>query len=663
MSPRRALAWLVVATALCAVATTRAVAAPALPPATAITLEPGRHAYQLSSHVEYLEDRDHALRLDQLVAGAAADRWFRSNKADPNVGFTRSAFWIRLRIDNPTAERHPLVLTFLYPPLDHADVHIQRRDGSFGHEVVGDRYPFASRSLPYSQLGVLVDTEPGQQQWIYLRVESESSVQLGLALKDYAGFVDTSTRDQLLHGLYYGIMLVMALYNLFLYAAVRNRAYLFYVVFVVLFSGTQAALDGTSTRYFFGAWPSLANTFTPFIIGVAQMAATLFTQSFLQTRRLAPRLYKFLYGFLAFQSLGVPLSLFASYSVSVRFVAATSLVTAIICEIAGVMIWRRGFRPARFYVLAWTSLIIGSIMAPLISFGLLPANAFTVNAQRVGSALEVALLSFALGDLIKLIEREKEQAKAEAMAMERDLALTGAVQQLFLPKQEDYREGDLALVGVYRPATKCGGDWWWYERMGTRLLVLVGDVTGHGAGAAMMTAAVAAAYRGLGSDRGPDAVVGRVRALDDSFRAIAGGMHHMSLAALEIDPARRQLRLVSAGAPAVFVLHASGSVSPLIAPGSLIGEDELDLGDLTFDLTAGDRIFVFSDGLLDLPRPNGRPLGYKGVERMLAETRGRDLRQARDDLAAALDRGGGASHLIDDVTFVLIDVRGGPVAS
>jgi len=626
----------------------------------AVPLTPDTKTYDVVGRVEVLEDPSGELSLDELRGGEGA--WSVARRADPNFGFSASAYWLRLRLFNPGGDRISSVLAFSYPHLDHIDAYVERSDGRFRHQVLGDRHPFAIRDLPFGRHALLVTTWPQQTQSIYLRIRSSSSMQLGVELASYEGFVGIATRDQMIAGLYYGIMLAMALYNLFLYIAVRDRSYLLYVLFVVVFTASQLTLDGTASRFLFPVWPGFANLFTPVAIVGCQVPGVLFTQRFLDTRRQVPRVHRALDLYQAPLAIGLALALLAPYPIAIRYAAAFAILTSLLCSVVGVgVLWKTRYRPARFYVLAFTSLLAGTILYALTSFGVLPANILTLNVQRIGSALQVTLLSFALGDSIKMMEHERERARSEALALDRDLALTAAVQHLFLPRQDELVTADVSLIGFYRPATRCGGDWWWHERLPDgSLLVMVGDVTGHGPSAAMMTAVVASTYRSLGCPPDEDGVERMLRSLGDAFCKIAGETHSMSLLAMVVSPKTGRMRMWNAGGPPAFIAHADGDVHTVLLPSRPIGSQgsgALELVATTCELGPRDRIMLFSDGLPELVKPTGRQLGYRGVQRMLVATQGCPLEAARDQLIAALDRQRAGVVQHDDLTFVLIDVR------
>jgi serine phosphatase RsbU (regulator of sigma subunit)/tetratricopeptide (TPR) repeat protein/predicted Ser/Thr protein kinase len=249
------------------------------------------------------------------------------------------------------------------------------------------------------------------------------------------------------------------------------------------------------------------------------------------------------------------------------------------------------------------------------------------------------------------------RGEAERAAMARDMDLVGAVQSMLLPASEGFAGPGLRGLGDYRPATQCGGDWWWFEPGEGASVVWMGDVNGHGAGPAMITSTVSGAFhalRAMDPDADPEAVLEqlhrRVRAL--------GGRFLMTLTAVVLDPAGGRLTLWNAGGPPIFL--ASGEeVRALSAPGQLLGSSDgpLQIGRLEAPLAAGDRLLMCTDGLLELDTPgSARQLGPRGVVRLLGGLAGRPLEEAQAALQqVARERLAGRPQP-DDITSVLIEV-------
>jgi serine phosphatase RsbU (regulator of sigma subunit) len=630
-------------------------AAPATASAgSSLTLAAAAHEH---TRFEVLRDEGGQLGIAD-IARAEDARWTLVTRPDPNFGFTHAVYWGRFHVDNPLPSESQRLIVFHYPLLDSLEVFIAQPDGSFRTQLNGDHLPYSQRPYDNHLLVFDLTTPASQGHWVYFRAAGTSSMQLGFDVLTPAELLKKESNQLLRHGAYYGLMLALALYNAFLFLGIRNRAYFWYVVYTLVFTFTQMALDGLAQRYFLPEAPAAAQTCVPLLVSLLLPPTLRFAQVFLSTKQHVPRVHRFVTGLLWFTLVPIAVALFGPYGVSIRMAAGLAMLVSILCFVLGVMVLRRGYRPARYYVIGCFAVITGTLLYSCVSFGLLPVNAFFNDVQRIGSGLEVVLLSFALGDHISMINREKDAAKAEAVAMERDLALTGAVQQLFLPKEEAFRSPALALTGFYAPAARCGGDWWWYEPLPDgRVRVLLGDVTGHGAGAAMVTAGVAAAYRALPEDvRHGEDVRRVIAALNESLVGICSGAHHMTLAALDVDPRHGRAHFFSAGAPAALVLRADASIEHLGAVGRPLGDPKLVVGEAHLSLHAGDRLFVFSDGLPEMARANGRQLGYRGVSKLLAETRANSNAEARAQLSAALDVVRQSHPQQDDIAFVLVDV-------
>lgn len=647
--------WTILLVLGCAVAGAIA-AAPAAAEVPVITLEPGRAAIASNGRFDVLHDAGATLTVDEIGA-VAPERWRRSTKENPNDGFTRAAVWGRFDVVNPGPDEARRMIVFRYPLIDEVQLFVAQPGGGFTRTVNGDRLRYSQRPFASHLVVFEIVVPAGQARLVYFRIKSDSSMQFAFDVMT-ADRMRASESDTLfVHGAYYGLMLALGVYNLFLFLSIRTRAYLWYVVYVVVFTATQMGLDGTAGRYLFPEHPGFANTFTPLTIALLLNPPLLFAQEFLATKRNIPRVHRVVTGLIIVNIAPALIALFAPYGVGIRVATLVAMFCCVACLALGVLGIRKGYRPARFYVLAWTSVIVGTMLYAAVAFGLLPANVFFSNIQRIGSALEVVLLSFALGDHISTINAERDAARTAAIALERDMAVTGTVQRLFLPRQDTFEAPGLALRGFYAPAAQSGGDWWWYEPSGDgRVRVLLGDVTGHGVGAAMVTAGIAAAYRAL-----PEAVRhGDVRtliaALNDSMAGICAGAHHMTLGALEVDPGCGDARLWSAGAPAALIMRADGTIEELVAAGRPLGAPELQVGEARARVSAGDRIFVFSDGLHELVLTGGRQLGYRGVSRMLRKTLGRTGGDAYDAVARELGAALTATPQLDDIAFVLIDV-------
>ncbi|HMN67465.1 MAG TPA: protein kinase [Bdellovibrionales bacterium] len=247
----------------------------------------------------------------------------------------------------------------------------------------------------------------------------------------------------------------------------------------------------------------------------------------------------------------------------------------------------------------------------------------------------------------------------ERQMMKKDLELSASVQKMFLPRITDFDFGPLTLSGFYRPATQCGGDWWWYKTAGERLQIIVGDVTGHGAGPAMITASIASGYKIWDKQENTD-VRQLIMATNEQLFDIAGGEYAMSMFGCEINRADRRIKFWSAGAPlAMLIKKDAGDVEFLGQAGALLGEatESFELGSGEYQASAGDRLFIYSDGISEMNLADGQQIGERRLFRLVSEFSEMSAESTKSALVEELDKMRGAEPQDDDFTFVFVDFK------
>jgi ligand-binding sensor domain-containing protein/serine phosphatase RsbU (regulator of sigma subunit) len=259
------------------------------------------------------------------------------------------------------------------------------------------------------------------------------------------------------------------------------------------------------------------------------------------------------------------------------------------------------------------------------------------------------------------VQRLRQAARLQTV--EKDLELASAVQTWFLPEDPVVASERFRLLGYFRPADQCSGDWWWYEKLPDgSYWVVVGDVTGHGAGPAVLTAAVAtalriqksAAQRPAGGMPLALSVPNRLEDVSNEILDVCAGKYHMTMTSVVIDETRRRLHFYGTGGLPMLALKPDGKVKSIGAPGTPLGVTPFKLGEVEVEMAAGDRILIMTDGIPETVTKNGRMFGMRRCQELLERTRGMSLEDSSKLIEAEVDASRrGAQD--DDMTFVLID--------
>ena len=386
--------------------------------AETLLLKDAKSQYIIGPYLETYADGSGHLEFRDVQSADFADEFIQSESINPNFGFTDSVYWARFSLLADFQEKKQWVLELRYPPLDSIEFFLIDGKGNLLEQKhTGDTFPFSQRDLDYHNFTFLIETLPQQQLTVYLRVDSESSVQFPLRLYSQESFSESISKEMVFSGVYYGIFVALGLYNLFLYLSVRERAYLYYVFYMFCMGLSQFSIHGYSYQYLWPENPGWANIIVLLLFSANMVFASLFTCSFLHSRINAPKLDKIIRYFVipCYLSVAV-LVVFGPYSLGAKLLTLLVNIAAPVFIAIGIQSWRHGFAPARFFVFAWVVLISFTLVWNAKHVGLVPTNWFTLYSVQIGSVIELLLLSLALGDRIKF-ERQ-ERFRAQQLAVE-----------------------------------------------------------------------------------------------------------------------------------------------------------------------------------------------------------------------------------------------------
>lgn len=251
---------------------------------------------------------------------------------------------------------------------------------------------------------------------------------------------------------------------------------------------------------------------------------------------------------------------------------------------------------------------------------------------------------------------------ADRAALAREVELAATVQGELLPSKQPHVHGATTVVGSWQPATRCAGDFWTIHPLeGERLLITIGDVTGHGVASAMVTAAaVGACDVFVRRSREDDLdLAALVHALDAAVRRVGGGELAMTCFASILDPNARTISYVSCGHTAPYLVRGL-ELHALVGRGNLLGVGVPHAPKvLQRPLEAGDLVVWYTDGVIEAQDPAGKPFGDRRLQHLLKKLdRNRLSPQAVHDVIQAGVGAHRAGHpLADDETVVVAQWR------
>ena len=329
-------------------------------------------------------------------------------------GFQSGAYWFHVRLLNHNLHEQRWLLVQPYALSDRIEVYARHADGKVVHRVSGDHVPFGQRAIRYRHPNFELDLPAGQPVDLYVRVQSESSMQVPLTLYTPGAFTEMARDAQLAIGLYYGILLGLFVYNLALLVTLRDPSYFWYLLHVAAFGLVLFALYGLGFEYLWPRSPWLADQSIPLSICLSQICMQQFARSFLGLGRRWKLGNRISLGFIGAFVLLALVSSFLSIRASTQLATIATCLNVIWIAVEALVALRRGYKPALLFLVAWGVLLLGIALVALLAFALLPRTFITEYGVQIGSAMEMLLLSIALGYRYGILRSENERIVREA---------------------------------------------------------------------------------------------------------------------------------------------------------------------------------------------------------------------------------------------------------
>ncbi|MEO6776333.1 MAG: SpoIIE family protein phosphatase [Kofleriaceae bacterium] len=349
----------------------------------------------------------------------------------------------------------------------------------------------------------------------------------------------------------------------------------------------------------------------------------------------------------------------------------------------------------RLLVIALVVLGIGVIAAGLQSMSIArPIRVLTTQANRIAmgdfSMRVPATRRDELGVLARTFNFMSDAmvqllaANAQKASLEKEMELARQVQQAMLPPAHLDQHGYFKVIGYCMPASQCGGDWWMYRKLSNgRMLLVLGDATGHGIHSAMIAATARGAVEALAAvaipapPPGAESAAGDaaltderlltpyqvLRAIDQAIAMVGEHNVLMTAFAAVFDSQTGVLHYANAGQNFPYVIKLGHTrvledASIIAASGNPLGDRniQVEIRRGTLQLRPGDLFVLFSDGVVERANRAGKLFGDRRLRSALTGQPLPDsgaLIQLRDKVLAALDRHAEGLAAEDDVTFVL----------
>lgn len=390
----------------------------------------------LSARAMILEDAEHRLTAEEVAV--LPDTAFTVAGEDIlNFRHTSSKYWLKFLLQNTTDKE--LTLLVENPLIHHLNVFVTGSDGTETTYYSGNFTFHSTRSFNSSAFTFELGRNP-------TGILIETSTKSDFFFPVYVGAAYPITkslhRNDIFNGAYLGLMLAMLLYNLFIFITIKDRVYFYYILHIGITLLMMLRFRGIGFDLFWPEMP-LFNSGSSVFLCLIIVTSILFSTRFLDTANYAPKAHKFLVSLAGVAAVLFLTALADWQPWSNILVQADAAILSFSLIFIAILVYRRGHKSAKYYLLAWTVLLIANIILIMTLNGALPITFFTLTSFQIGSALEAVLLSNALANKINTYKIEREKAQTEIIEKTRENERLVKEQNVLLEQKVSQRTSEL----------------------------------------------------------------------------------------------------------------------------------------------------------------------------------------------------------------------------
>ena len=298
-----------------------------------------------------------------------------------------------------------------------------------------------------------------------------------------------------------------------------------------------------------------------------------------------------------------------------------------------------------------------------------PLRTLALRATQIAQGDLMSRVEVATGDELGLLAENFNfmadqlvillQETASKATFQKELEVARTIQEALVPPDEVVDRPFLRLSGYFGPASECGGDWWTYHELEDgKILVIIGDVTGHGVPSAMITATAKSAVDTLRAVTGDNMTVTYLlEILNRAIYESAKRKFVMTCFASIIDPKTNTITFANAGHNFPYIYREEDGVAKfnvLMTRGNRLG----DIEDATYqakqeEIRPGDVIVWYTDGIVECESEVGEEYGEKRFRASIKKLAAKEPDDIKDGVVLAANQFFGKMPRKDDITLVI----------
>jgi len=368
----------------------------------------------VNQELAVFEDKNSEYDFATISSKMFRDKFVANENYYPKNKHRNSTYWYRLKIKYDEDIHKDRVFEFFDQTADLVEAYIPKGKGQYTVYKAGAQLSFKDRLFQHKNFEFLIHPAKKGEVHYYFKLKSRQLVNVIIVYRTVKRFVQYTLTEYFTFGLFYGMILIFSLHNLLMYFAVKGRQYIYYVLYVLSVGLYEMSTDGIAFQYLWPTWPWFNIYSQGFFLCCVSILALIFTKELLHVKQKEPRLNRIINRVIFVRFLFFLFCAFFNHEWFVyKFLEVIPLAVAFFT--GGWFLWKRHYRPSRFFVLGYSFLFIGFTVKVIYVLGyarFLPAL-FGHYSIGFGFIVEMIFLSFAIGDRVRILKDKKDRAQRQ----------------------------------------------------------------------------------------------------------------------------------------------------------------------------------------------------------------------------------------------------------
>lgn len=360
------------------------------------------------AQLEFYEDTTNQLDFGDIIKPKFQDNFKIHPDFDKSEFDIAHTYWVKLSIGQNPASTKKWLMEFYDQSIDLVEIYSPDREGNYDKTLVGDALPFGSRNFSHKNFEIILANDREGIANYYIKIQSSQKADIRIALRSVNRFLYYALNEYFAYGIFYGMILVIGLYNLLIYTVIREVKYLYYTFYLISVGVYAMCVDGIAFQYLWPnhpEWNQIANGVFSYSI---VLWAMLFSVKFLNTKFRSPNTHLILLGILGIKSILFLAGLFWDRKLfEIRYY---DVVPFLFIFLTSIFVWSKGYKVARFFVVAYGVLFIGVVVKVLVNAAVIPHQTLVYYSLHLAFLLEMLLLTFALADRLRILKDNRDRA-------------------------------------------------------------------------------------------------------------------------------------------------------------------------------------------------------------------------------------------------------------